>query len=323
MTQSNHEEVDLVYVIKKIKELVKGWIVLFFKAFDFAIKFWWALLLLIILGLGLGYYAQENAGQAKHARMVVKINFDTTDYVYNTAGVINSKVWHLDSTFFAENGINKYYLIKEVSIKPIERLKDVVSSYEPNNRNIDFIFNNLEFEEENSINNFVASDFKYHELTVKLSASASKEQVNQVIAYFNKNEIIQELQKSTVANIKDKLTRNRRTLDQIDKIMETYIIKDAAVLTDNQVYIDQGLNFDRILIAKADIQKENDLLSEELVTSNEAVVPLGDISITNIEKGLLDMKMLVYPILFVFIFLFLAWCRYVFKYLRGVARENE
>lgn len=323
MTQSNHEEVDLVYVIKKIKELIKSWIVLLFKAIDFAIKYWWALLLLIIIGLGIGYYAQENTDQAKNAKMVVKVNFDSADYVYNTADMLNAKVRDLDSAFFVQNNFKNYYSIKDVAIKPIERLQDVVSNYEPNNRNIEFVFKNLEFEEENAINNFVASDFKFHELTVKLSSKGEEEQVKEVIEYINKNNLIQEMKASAVANIKEKLERNKKTLDQIDKIMESYIVKDASVLTDNQVYIDQGLNFDRILLAKADIQKENDVLAEELVTSNEAVVVLGDISMTNVEKRLLDKKMIVYPILFVFLFLFLAWCRYAYKYLRGVASENE
>lgn len=323
MTQSNHEEVDLVYVIKKVKELVKRWIVLLFKAIDFSIKYWWALIILILLGIGLGYYAQENADQAKNARMIVKLNFDSTDYVYNTVDMLNAKVRDLDSTFFVDNDFKKYWLLKDVAIQPVRRLQDVVNNYEPNNRNIDFVFSNLEFEEENDVNSFVASNFKYHELTVKLKSSAKKDQVERVIAYMNKNALIQEMKSSALSNIKEKLERNRRTLDQIDKIMETYIVKDAAVLSDNQVYIDQGLNFDRILLAKADIQKENDVLTEELVTSSEAVVMLGDVSITNVEKGLLDMKMVVYPILFVFLFLFFAWCIYVFKYLRGVANENE
>lgn len=323
MTQSNHEEVDLVYVIKKIKELIKSWIVLLFKAIDFAIKYWWVIILLIILGLGLGYFAQQNAAQTKNAKMVVRVNFDSGDYVYNSVDMMNAKVRDLDSTFFVNNGIKNYFAIKDVAIKPIERLKDVVDSYEPSNRNIEVVLKNLEFEEENSINNYMASDYKYHELTVKLSPLGNEKEVAEVVNYFNKNELIQEMKHSAIANTKEKLARNRNTLDQIDKIMESYILKDASVLKENQVYIDQGLNFDRILTAKADIQKENDVLVEELVVSKDAVVVIGDISITNVEKRLLDKKMIVYPILFTFLFLFLAWCRYVFKYLRGVAQDNE
>jgi hypothetical protein len=323
MAQNNHDEVDLIYVIKKLKEVIKHWIVLLFRAVDFAKKYWWIIAALIILGLGLGYYAQKNADQGKQARMIVKINFDNTSYIYNSIDIINAKIKHLDADFFNLNNIDKHADLKDISIKPIERLRDVVSGYEINNRNIEFVFKNLEFEEETTVNNFVSADFKFHELTIKTTSKGDEKQVKQIIDYFNKNELIQEIRDQSIASLEEKLLYNKKTLDQIDKVIESYLIKDAAILKESQVYIDQGLNFHPILLAKSDIQKENDQLTKALVVSKEAVIVLGDIAIVNVDKRLLDKKMIVYPLLFTVGFLLLGWVRYIFIYLRTIASDNE
>ena len=75
MSQQQHDEIDLVYVIGKLKQTVKNWISLAFKALDYALKYWYVILILAIVGFGIGYYKVKDAVNPQKSTVIVKINY--------------------------------------------------------------------------------------------------------------------------------------------------------------------------------------------------------------------------------------------------------
>ena len=137
MAQEHTDEVDLVYVFKKIKETIKGWIVLLFKAISFALKFWFIIVALVLIGFGYGYYQIKDSKPARKATVIARVNYDLQPYVMAAMELYNSKSKTKDSTFFTDMGFNRWNpQIKEVEIKPIVDFKDILEEYQINERGL-------------------------------------------------------------------------------------------------------------------------------------------------------------------------------------------
>ena len=99
MNQHKNDEIDLIYFFSKLKNTLRGWVKLFFKIIDHLIRNWKIISVLIVLGIILGYFAQQNYKPAQKATALIRVNFDAVDYVYSEIDLLNEKVKENDSIF--------------------------------------------------------------------------------------------------------------------------------------------------------------------------------------------------------------------------------
>ncbi len=328
MSHQQHDEIDLVYVIGKLKQTIKNWISLAFKAIDFVINYKYVLLTLVVLGIGLGYFQEINTPNSKYSDLIVRLNFNSTDYVYNTVDQINSKINDFDQQFFSEKGITKNInQIKEITIEPVQNLNDLIEEYEPNNRNIEMILNTFELNDENPADFYLKSAFSYHKLRVKLSEGAGRDVMENLLVYLNSDTQLNKEKEQRISVIKSTIGHNVKSLEQIDDIIAVYISKEQKeelVLEKNQVYVEGGpLNVPGLITSKKEILEMNEMLNQELARIDNIAVPVGDVTIVYQQKGLLAKKSIIYPLLLVFVFLFSAYLVYLYKSLRAIAKNNN
>ena len=105
MKEQKSDEIDLTNLFSVFKEKIKDSIVLLFDLIDYLLKKWILITTLILLGLIIGYVTQNNYNHNKKASVLLRINFDTVDYVYSEIDLINEKVTEKDSLFFSEMGL--------------------------------------------------------------------------------------------------------------------------------------------------------------------------------------------------------------------------
>jgi hypothetical protein len=322
MAQEHNDEVDLVYVIKKIKEIVKGWIVLLFKAIDFALKFWWVLLALVIIGFGYGWYTIKDQKPSRKSTVVVKLNYDLQPYVDNATLLYNSKAKKYDSIFLTNLGLNPWNpQVKEVMMEPIIDFKDITDEYQINERSLDMLLSKMEFDEENTLNDVLMKKYDYFKLDISLSGYATPEDVQKFIDYINNDARLSEYKTGAKKNMEAQIAHNNNSLELIDGVFESYLNSENGG-TDIGPR-DKGFDLNELMDAKLLVQDRNQILMDELVLSNDILVPLHELQTRDADGRLLNEKHIIYPILLVFLFFLFAYMRYVFLYLRGVARENE
>ena len=149
MSQQQHDEIDLVYVIGKLKQTVKNWISLAFKALDYALKYWYVILILAIVGFGIGYYKVKDAVNPQKSTVIVKINYNLQPYVMNAIELYNNKAMMYDSIFLKSMGYSPYNpQIKEVLLEPVVDFKDIIEKYQINERGLDMLLNRVDFDDE-------------------------------------------------------------------------------------------------------------------------------------------------------------------------------
>ena len=124
-----NDELDIIVLIEKIKLMLLSLFLQIFRRSKSFLLGWKKLLVIIIAGLVLGYFQTDSKlPNAKEATVLVKINFDAGNYVYDAVDLINLKISSADYDFFnQEIKLNEDESVDEVSISPVIDIKDIMA----------------------------------------------------------------------------------------------------------------------------------------------------------------------------------------------------
>ena len=312
------EEMDLILLFNKAGTLFLKIILFFFRGIKEILLVWKKLAAVIILGAVLGYIVENitEKTSSKEASILLRINFDAGNFVYDAINLINQKIETEDEQFFISDlKFNEDEVLREISIKPIIDLKDILKD-EIKANEIRTLFENLEFEDNLAMTEGFKSDYEYHILTLDISSSASSSSIKKIIDYFNTNPLFIGLKERQLQSISTTIFNNEQTIKQIDKLIEKYSSADNFEKSSSQLYIDNKTYLPNELIkTKIQLEEQNEELKGERILSTETVMAVNDTSVLIQQEGLADNKIIYYPILLVLAFIiggiFLKLYRYL------------
>lgn len=316
------EELDIIVLIEKIKLMLLSVCLQIFRRSKNFLSEWKRLLAVILAGVLLGYFLTDNdKPSSKEATVLVKINFDAGNYVYDTVDLINLKISSEDTDFFTQEiKLNEDETIDEVSISPVIDIKDIMAKDIQANE-IRALFENLEYEDGFSVTEGFKSDYDYHFIKVNVSNNSSIETINKVIDYFNNNPLFVELKERNLQRISSIISDNEQTIKQIDKLLEYYTTETSA--NNSQLYIDnKNLRPNELIKTKITLQSENQELKRESLTSKETVITINESNVLIENNSLASNKMVYYPFLFLLIYLIVSVLIGLYSYLDKLDRAS-
>ena len=316
------EELDIIVLIEKIKLMLLSVCLQIFRRSKNFLSEWKRLLAVILAGVLLGYFLTDNdKPSSKEATVLVKINFDAGNYVYDTVDLINLKISSEDTDFFTQEiKLNEDETIDEVSISPVIDIKDIMAKDIQANE-IRALFENLEYEDGFSVTEGFKSDYDYHFIKVNVSNNSSIETINKVIDYFNNNPLFAELKERNLQRISSIISDNEQTIKQIDKLLEYYTTETSA--NNSQFYIDnKNLRPNELIKTKITLQSENQELKRESLTSKETVITINESNVLIENNSLASNKMVYYPFLFLLIYLIVSVLIGLYSYLDKLDRAS-
>ena len=317
-----NEELDIIVLIEKIKLMLLSILLQIFRRFKNFLSEWKRLLAVILVGVLLGYFLTDNdKPSSKEATVLVKINFDAGNYVYDTVDLINLKISSEDTDFFTQEiKLNEDETIDEVSISPVIDIKDIMAKDIQANE-IRALFENLEYEDGFSVTEGFKSDYDYHFIKVNVSNNSSIETINKVIDYFNNNPLFAELKERNLQRISSIISDNEQTIKQIDKLLEYYTTETSA--NNSQLYIDnKNLRPNELIKTKINLQSENQELKRESLTSKETVITINESNVLIENNSLASNKMVYYPFLFLLIYVIVSVLIGLYSYLDKLDRAS-
>ena len=317
-----NEELDIIVLIEKIKLMLLSLFLQIFRRSKNFLSEWKRLLAVILVGVLLGYFLTDNdKPSSKEATVLVKINFDAGNYVYDTVDLINLKISSEDTDFFTQEiKLNEDETIDEVSISPVIDIKDIMAKDIQANE-IRALFENLEYEDGFSVTEGFKSDYDYHFIKVNVSNNSSIETINKVIDYFNNNPLFAELKERNLQRISSIISDNEQTIKQIDKLLEYYTTETSA--NNSQLYIDnKNLRPNELIKTKITLQSENQELKRESLTSKETVITINESNVLIENNSLASNKMVYYPFLFLLIYLIVSVLIGLYSYLDKLDRAS-
>ncbi|MCB0458342.1 MAG: hypothetical protein KDC91_11415, partial [Flavobacteriaceae bacterium] len=321
---TNHDEIDLGSLFEGLKKAKNSFLTTCFNAINFALRNWLVIVILIVVGVGLGYFSQMFDKAAKEAKVVIRTNFNTGEYTYNALEILQEKSKQKDSVFLEKNGFNKDTVeIKKIEVLPIVSFNDITEKYDPNDRNLDALLRYIEFEEnEEKVNSFNSS-YKYHTILLTLDNIANDQTINKIINYLNNQELIKRVGTVGKETIIERLEGNKNTLTQIDSVLTTYNKTQPLPSPDKQIYVvDKNFNISTVLETKIELMKQNQELNEDLVYADKAIVKISNEGVYEMDSGLLGKKTIIYPFIFVFLFFLISWVRHMYQYMKKIAMEQ-
>ncbi|MFK5982768.1 MAG: hypothetical protein QM499_07635 [Flavobacteriaceae bacterium] len=320
--EHNKEEIELFQILNTIKSTFKGWIVLLFKAIEFIQKKWIILLILVVVGVGFGYYKETKALPEKNIKALLRVNYDAVNYVYTSIELLNKKVKEKDNNFLKSIGIEPYS-INSLELKPIIKIKQMVDQFDQNNRNIDVLLKNIEFDEDEVVlSETFTSAYKDHVLVITTNTN-DKNIINNVLNYLNDNELIKNLKEVGIKHLKEEIESDKRSIAQLDKILDTYSQNQSMPTPVEQMFVvDKNFSVHLLIEKKVELLEELKFKEQDLIFAKEVVVPINSPELAKVNTGLLSNLKVLYPILLVFLFLFLAYCRYIYFRLKGIAYQE-
>ena len=316
------EELDIIVLIEKIKLMLLSILLQIFRRSKNFLSEWKRLLAVILAGVLLGYFLTDNdKPSSKEATVLVKINFDAGNYVYDTVDLINLKISSEDTDFFTQEiKLNEDETIDEVSISPVIDIKDIMAKDIQANE-IRALFENLEYEDGFSVTEGFKSDYDYHFIKVNVSNNSSIETINKVIDYFNNNPLFAELKERNLQRISSIISDNEQTIKQIDKLLEYYTTETSA--NNSQLYIDnKNLRPNELIKTKITLQSENQELKRESLTSKETVITINESNVLIENNSLASNKMVYYPLLFLLIYFIVSVLIGLYSYLDKLDRAS-
>ena len=298
-----NDELDIIVLIEKIKLALLSILLQIFRSTKTFLMGWKQLLLIVLAGVLLGHFQTDNdQPNAKEATLLVKINFDAGNYVYDAVDLINLKIFSEDTEFFTQEfKLNADEQLDEVSISPVIDIKDIMAK-EINANEIRALFENLEYEDGFSVTEGFKSDYDYHFINVVVSGNSTISTVNKIVDYFNNNPLFTELKERNIQRISSIISDNEQTIKQINELLDFYTSENKIKTT--QLYIDnKNLRPNELIKTKVSLQNENQELKKENLTTKETVMAINEANILIENTSLLSNKMVYYPLLFLFIYI--------------------
>lgn len=314
------DEVDLSDIFSLFKRWFYNILALSFKTIDFIFKWWWVVLLLIIIGAVVGKFTTSPTNYK--TTIIVKTNFNSQSYVYNAIEQLDTKLADKDTSFLAQNKlVGTANGVIKLEITPIIDIASLLEGMsKTDSRSLTSVLKEVSVNDEEE---FLASEqfysnYKYHKLEIDLLGQ-DQEYVANVLKYVNKQPVMLSIKEGYVKNRQERIGINDLTLTQIDTLISSYSNTIEAVAKnakDLSFYNNQNdINFNGILDFKNKLTLETEELKNDQITLTDALVPISDILIVK-DISFKDKKYLLYPLLLVFLFLFLAGVRYTYSTLR-------
>ncbi|MEP2936561.1 MAG: hypothetical protein ABJM06_10845 [Gilvibacter sp.] len=327
--QRSSDEIDLNYLLGSIKGSFKSVLRTLFSAFDFLVKYWYILVLLVIIGAGTGYFLQQSQERNRAAKILVQVNFDGSSYVYNAIDLLQKKIDQGDRKFLTSLGLDKDKPeLVSVSLTPVVRIQDIVTRFDVNNdnRSLESVLKNVEFEGDDDFQLSQTFDtaYKYHVLEVEMLPKAKKEVLNGIMTYLNSNEAMKSHKDATVLMLTDQLNNNNKIIEQIDQLITDLRTAATTARTGNAAYIvEKDDDLDQLVRSKIEIEKENRLVRQELLETADIAVPMTALEIFPASQSITDRKHIFLPLLLVGGFLLTAFVLFAYRELRAIAYSED
>lgn len=329
MSNNQHpsDEIDLGYLFNAVGKSYRNTVRLGFSALDFLLKYWYIALILIVGGAAGGYFWQQSEARGKTAKVLVRVNFDGAGYLYQTVELMQKKIDQSDKSFMEAVGLDmEDPELVSIAVTPVVRMQDIVSRFEDSNRSLESVLKNVEFEEDDEFALYKTfdTDYRYHNLEVGFKAHGKEQIISALLAYINNNPAIEQMREMSVNNLQDQLRSKQQTVMQIDTLIKE--LRDATkkqTSGSGTLIVEKDDDFDQLIRSKVEIQNEIKLLREELILTEQTVVPMSNLAVYPSDRSFFERRMIMLPAVLFGGFCLLAFFRFMYVRLRRIADAPE
>jgi hypothetical protein len=325
--QNNSEELDLSLITDKIRGLYHSALISLYKIFNFFIKSWIVILVLIAIGATLGYF-KTNDTPERETKLYVRVNGNSGAIVYDALNQLQFKIQEKDSVLLEKKGFfkNSIYFIHSLEIEPLVNILEIIDATEANNRNLETVMDQAQYEDELLTSEVFIPQYRYHKITLTGDYWSSQKTIDELVLYLNDNPVLIKQNDLIKESLAFRIARNFESISFMDSIFDTYgrpiseLTKDAA--SEFSMVDINVTNIHMLFEQKSLLMEQNEKLQLHLLNQDKTVSLINKPMLA-VKKSILDIKMLTYPIYLIILFVLLSMMRYYFHKAKALSRQQN
>ena len=289
------EEIDVLRLLKKTSQTTAKIIK---RSIDFFIGIFskWKILLPIIFisfVLGLLYENYNMYLPNKEGSLLVRFNHGSSIYFYNSVELLKQKIVSGDTNFFNETlQLEEGEELLDISLKPVISSNDFFALFDDHNE-MKVLINNTQ-----DLNKAIMYDIKRHKLDFKLSNASSNVTIDKIIKYLSSSPTYKSLANIFIEERLSLIEQNKRSIDQINKLIEKHTSKDLEKGNSTRVYIDdEGGDLADLVNIKIRLKKDIAEYRSELVVKQDPFVVYNAKAELTLDTKPLGNKKIFFPVL--------------------------
>lgn len=323
-SKNNSEELDLSLIAEKIKGMYHSGLISLYQIFNFFVKSWIILLVLIIVGATLGFI-RTNDNPARETKLYVRINDNSGAIVYDALNQLQFKIQEKDSVLLEKKGFfkNSVYYIHSLEIEPLVNVLEIVDATETNNRNLETVMDQAQYEDELLTSEVFVPQYRYHKITLVGDYWSSQKTIDALMLYLNDNPVLIKQTDLIKESLAFRIARNFESITFMDSIFDTYgrPISELTKGTASEIsMVDINVtNIHMLFDQKALLMKQNEKLQLQLLNQDKTVSLINK-PMLSVKKSILDIKIITYPVILIILFVMVSMMRYYFQKAKNLSK---
>lgn len=313
-----NQEIDLSQISRKIRGLFQDFNAFLFRCIQFFIKNGLVIVVLLIVGVGVGFYLDSTQKTYDH-QIIVTPNFKSADYLYAKIDLINGKIVEGDTLFLKNTvGLKHPKAIKTIKIEPIT---DVYNFIENKTENFELIKLMAEDGDIKKIieDHVTSKNYTTHEIIITTNELVNEEAtIKPLINFLNENDYFKKVQGEELKNAQIKLNKSDTIIAQIDAVLNGFSNKSQQ--SDKLVYYNENTQLNDVIKTKEELIKQQGILRVDLIGMDK-IIKENSTTLNKRHQSLTSGKLKLFlPVFFVFFFLL---SRLFVKFYRNQSIKQE
>lgn len=306
---SENPEIDLLTVFSKIGDFFEWINTLLFRIIRFFVKNAVVVSVLIIAGVGIGFFLKK-VDTSYEQKVMVAPNFKSTDYLYSKIDFLDSKIALRDTLFLKSIGIQNPSKIVNISIEPVIDIYNLINK-DKDSKNLELLQLMAQNGDLKSIvkETTTSKNYALHAITINtIGIVSSKNTIEPLLKYLNTSTYYDKYKKINLQNIQNSIKIKEATILQIDGIINRFTgTYGNHPNNEKLVYYNENLNLDKVIKNKDSLSNLIGTLKIEQYNTDKTIKDKGMVLNIKNNKSVKGKLIFILPLLFVGLFVFISF----------------
>lgn len=324
--RDSSDEITFGHLARGLKNLYHSFLIRLYLLFQFIIKRWLVLLILILLGIGLGYLRDSRQTTKKKTTFITQINYSGVPVIYDAVDQLAGRIDNRDIDFLKQHHLSRQGkpILKKIKISPVINLNDILRRYtgSPGQESMaEELLKQASKEEKKVLSSPVFEpQYKVHKIEIVASNEADQSTIEGVLNFLNENKTLQKSKEVYQKSLNSKIHEYELNIAQLDSIFQRLGESENAATSAQNIVVLPGTqrsleNMHQILREKGRMMENLEELRADKLSYDEPVALLNT-PYWQMDTRLFVKKIVQFPILLIVLY-------FLFAILAGGIRKGK